>query len=482
MRETIKRLIRISAGYSLVALVGPVFTLLLTPLYTKVLEPADYGVIDVALTIGSILTILMLLGMDQAVTAYYFQIGESEKRDLFTTAFGLLFILSVSIIALVVLFARPLGAFLFNDPARDNTLRLAALNALSLCAVMLAGTWLRLRMDLKRVNALAFASLFAMVALNVFFVLIMRYKAMGVIAANTVANTIAATVGLALVIKLFSKFSRAWIKPLLTTGLGIVPGIVGYIALANADRIMLTQYVSPHELGLYSTANKLASMCYVIMSIPWSAWWPIALEMGNKPDAPKQYARMLEYFAAASMFVSLLIGLFAPTILLIFTRAEYVPAAPYVIVLLMYVGPINLATQFFNIGLFVGKKTHLMSVVFIVAACVNISLNLLWDGTYGAWGAAWATVIAGVVQLALTFYFSRRTLFVDYRWVRLTTLLTYFLLTTLLFLSVDQMQSIALRLLALLAFIVTVFGVGILSTRHVELAWSYIQRRIIVRL
>jgi O-antigen/teichoic acid export membrane protein len=478
MRETIKRLVRISAGYSLVTLIGPLFTIFLTPLYTKVLEPADYGVVDVTITVGSIIIILMLLGIDQAVNTLYFRIDDDEKRKLFTTGFVSLFFFGAVLVALVMIFARPLGIILFEDPARDNTLRLAALNAFGLSIVTLVGAWLRLRMDLKRVNILAFTTLFSMITFSIIFILILRYKAMGVIAANTIANFIAAVVGLVLVANLFSTVSKEWIKPLLKTGLGIVPGTFGFLALANADRIMLTQYVSPHELGLYSTANKLASMCYVLLSIPWSAWWPIALEMGHQPDAPKQYARMLEYFAAASMFVALLIGLFAPSILLFFTRTEYVSAAPYVIALLMYVGPIGFATQFFNIGLFVGKKTHLISFILLAAALVNITLNLLWDGTYGAWGAAWATVIAGFVQMTLTFFISRRTLFVDYRWLRLSGLLACYLSINLYFLLNPDYSWIGAAFSVTL-FCACVFAFGIARVEQVQIAVSAIRRRLL---
>jgi len=45
LRQTLARVIRLTAGYSLVTLLGPVFTVVLTPLYTRLLVPADYGVV-----------------------------------------------------------------------------------------------------------------------------------------------------------------------------------------------------------------------------------------------------------------------------------------------------------------------------------------------------------------------------------------------------------------------------------------------------
>jgi hypothetical protein len=48
----LRQLARLMAGYSLALFVGPIFTILLTPLYTRVLSPADYAVLDTLTALG----------------------------------------------------------------------------------------------------------------------------------------------------------------------------------------------------------------------------------------------------------------------------------------------------------------------------------------------------------------------------------------------------------------------------------------------
>ena len=72
MRAILPRLVRLSAGYSLVTLAGPVLTILLTPLYTRVLSPADYGVVEAATTVSAFVNTLVLFAMDQALNAHFF--------------------------------------------------------------------------------------------------------------------------------------------------------------------------------------------------------------------------------------------------------------------------------------------------------------------------------------------------------------------------------------------------------------------------
>ena len=43
MRQTMKRFTKLAAGYSSVTLLGPVVTILLVPLCTRLLEPTGYG-------------------------------------------------------------------------------------------------------------------------------------------------------------------------------------------------------------------------------------------------------------------------------------------------------------------------------------------------------------------------------------------------------------------------------------------------------
>ncbi len=461
MRDTLKRLMKLTAGYSLVTLIGPLFTILLTPLYTRVLEPADYGVVDIALTLGGLLSIFVMLGMDQALAAHFFDGDDQSKRDMVTTAVLYVIGSGLVICTAVFLFAEPLAVLLYADPTRRITIQLLSLYALFAPLYGVLGAALRLRMGVRRVNLLGLSYLFSFVGLNVLFVLFFQMKATGIIAANVLTNITGAAVGLALVWRpLRGQFRVTLLAQVLQSGLKILPGMLGYVALASIDRLLLTQYVNAQDIGLYSIANKLSSMLYVGFSALWSAWWPIALEMSKRPDAPRQYARIFEYFAAGSMLAALTLGLFAPDILRIFTTAGYVPAAPYAMILMIYSGPLAFMNGSFQISHFVSKRVHWISIASLVSAGVNIVLNLLLNPIYGVWGATWATVIAGVVFASIVYASGRDALFIDYRWLRTTVLVLVYLCLLVFFGGFAGPYTVGSRWVAVFAFVAAIFAVG----------------------
>ncbi|MEO6061516.1 MAG: oligosaccharide flippase family protein [Thermoflexales bacterium] len=469
MRETLKRLARFTAGYSLSALIGPLFTLILTPLYTRALDPADYGVVDVLMTLSALLVAISMLGMDQALSAHFFDKADPAEADAWRrnlTSTALMVVTGVAIVAALglALFAEPLAAQLFHDPARRVTVLLVAVNVAFLPVYNLTIHALRLRMQIARANAVSLTYLFSLVGSAVILVLGLRLRATGIVAANAIASVAASAVGLILVARpLFGRPSFALARSLLGVGIGVLPGALGMLVFTNIDRPLLTQYVSPADVGVYAIANKLASMAFVGMSPILAAWWPLALEMAGRPDAPRQFARFFEYFICLGFMLALGIGLFAPEILRIFAREAYVPAAPYALALLAYNGPIGLAFVFFQVGLVARKRTGLTSLAFLVSASTNIGLNLLLMPRFGVWAAVAATLAAGIIQTLLLFRFAQAVYPVQYRWLRVLALFFGYGVIVAVFLAQPLPWAFWGRALALLLMVALIFAVGVVT-------------------
>lgn len=476
MRATLKRLARMTAGYSLVSLMGPLFTIFLTPLYTRVLVPADYGVVDVTLTLGSFVGIFAVLAVDQALGAYFFDGDEAHKRDLITTA--TVFVAAMGLLAgtLMAVAAVPLAEGLFKSAERSNLIYLLALGMVAGPIYGIVSAGLRLHMEVKRVNILAVAAMLITVGGNILLVLVWQLGAAGVILANVVVSLSTGILGLSLARPLLrGRFSVPVFRSLLRTGLGLLPGSLSFLLLASADRLLLTQFIPQSELGLYSIANKLASMVWVALSPAWNAWYPLALEIAAKPDSPRQFARVYEYLFAASVLLALGIGIFSPEILQVFTRSIYVPAAPYALVLMMCVGPLTISAFCFQIGLYVRKRTHLISPAYLLAAAVNIVTNLLLDPFLGVWGAMWANVLASGTLVAWMFATGQRAVPVPYRWLRISALGALYVALLLAFLFTPAAESLAIKVGALSVLVVAIVGIGIVSPQEIRLVMSAVR-------
>jgi O-antigen/teichoic acid export membrane protein len=457
---------RLAASYSLVTLLGPFFTLALTPIYTRLLLPADYGIVEATGTLSAFVTTFVLFSLDQSLAVHFFRGDPARQRSLATTAVALVAAFGLALAVALLVLAEPLAVFLLRDANLAVLFRLVAVNAVTAPAYYLILAALRLQMRPGRVNLLALSFLFATILSNVVLVVVLRLQALGVIASQALANTVACLVGLALAShSLRGSLSRSLAAPLLVTGASLLPGAVSVLLLNGIDRLFLTQFVSHTDLGLYAIANKLASMLYVLMSAAWYAWWPMALEMSGRPEAPRTYARMFEFLAALTMSLALAIGLFAPEILAVFTRDLYVPAAPYTLALLVYFGPASFLSQMFFIGLYVRQQTHWVSLGHMLAAGINIALNLLLIPPYGVWGAVWATVLAGLALLAYAYFAGQRFLAVPYRLGRLLALAGLYGGLVAAFLLVPALHNLPLKAAGLAAF-----GLGLLALRLVSLS------------
>jgi O-antigen/teichoic acid export membrane protein len=250
------------------------------------------------------------------------------------------------------------------------------------------------------------------------------------------------------------------------------------LLLLSADRIMLTQFVPPSALGLYSIANKLATMMSVLSNAAWSAWWPMALEMGHRPDAPRQYARMFEYFSTGTMRLALIIGLSAADVLAVFTRTNCVPAAPYTLALLIYFGLCSSIFSSMQIVLYTHKRTRYISLLVFIGAAVNIALNLILDPPLGVWGAVWATVLAGVVIDIAAYAIAQRISPVPYHLPRFLSLVAiYLLIVGVALLNPRLGATVVYKVNAPLILMLSILATGVITWRQLDSASQSVKAR-----
>ena len=80
---------RLGAGtfnYGLGQALPQVVRFLLLPVFTLFLTPTDYGILDLAAALGSVLVLTMRLGVPRSVTRFYFDYREdADLRDYVTT-------------------------------------------------------------------------------------------------------------------------------------------------------------------------------------------------------------------------------------------------------------------------------------------------------------------------------------------------------------------------------------------------------------
>ena len=403
MRQLLKRLIRMTAGYGMIQWAGPLLSFIFTPIITRILTPGDYGIADYLLTINSALATLAAFAVPQSLTAHYNDRPDSEwKRTIAGSALvGVLPIAVVTGLGLIV-FAPQIVQSAFNNQAYVPLLQLlGATFGIGVGGAVIA-TAAQADLRVRWGMAIGLTNILFTVSGNVLFIVVLRLGVTGMILTPVVTGTASALVAYLFGRSLIGRPTWKVIKQVLRSGAVLLPTMLAGWVLQVVDRLFLVHYVTTTELGHYAIANRIASLLAVILTPVYGAWTSLALAMQHESGAAQRYASMARYLVAVALIGSTVLGLFATEVLIVFTRTPYLPAAPYV-GLLTYMHVFSAVSTTLTIGGFITKQLKSISGSVVAGAVVNVVLNMALIPVYGIWGATVATAISYAVPIVILF-------------------------------------------------------------------------------
>src|SRR6476659_5865403 len=116
MTGYLRRLATTGAAYTASSVLSKVIAVALLPLYTRYLTPADYGAAEVLFAAVVSASIVIRLGIIEALLRFYYNEGERPDEVVRTSFAGLFWATTVG--ALVLLpFAGPISEALLDRPA-----------------------------------------------------------------------------------------------------------------------------------------------------------------------------------------------------------------------------------------------------------------------------------------------------------------------------------------------------------------------------
>jgi O-antigen/teichoic acid export membrane protein len=477
LRSNFRQLIRTTLGYSMNTLVGPIFTLLLTPLYTRVLGVDNYGVIGVLTPLGMLIFLLGLLGLTSALPVLYYDPQRREQqRRIVASALWVAAIWSTALAVGVFLGAVPVTRVAVGQTMRADMPDLVRLMAIGLpfgVIYSVQTTVLRLHFAVWRANLLALLYILATAATNLVFVVLLGWGVMGVISAGVLTNVILGIAGLAVALGSLAVLpSAALMRVLVRTSVPLIPANLAVWVLTYGDRLFLPRSVAYQQIGLYDIANKLASALALLVEPFKSAWGPFALSIQQDPNAPRTYSKVLTYYCIVGLGLALGLSLFAHEALLILTTPQFIDAERY-IWLLALTSLSSGFTLIVTIGLLIEKKLAQVAWLVTAAAALNTLLNFLLIPPLGVLGAAVATAVAYLASALLTAIRAQRAHPFPYEWRKVGLILAVYLALAGAGLAIGsrvQLLSIAGRLGLLLAYPLVLWLLGVFDLWELQLA------------
>ena len=125
--QGIKNLITDSFVYGFANIVSRFIGFLLMPLYTRILTPQDYGVLNVINITLMLVTMFSVLGLDGASHIFFWdRKDENYRMSVFSTWFWSQAFTSIFLMIVLWLASNTLSLFLFNSSDYTSLFRISA--------------------------------------------------------------------------------------------------------------------------------------------------------------------------------------------------------------------------------------------------------------------------------------------------------------------------------------------------------------------
>ena len=455
-------------------------SLIMLPIYTRCLTPADYGVIQLLEMLIDMATIVFGARVSQAIFRFYCTATTREdKNSIITSALFLSFLFNLIGAITIALLSRPLSLVIYSDYSYQHYIILftIVMAIMPLSAIPL--THIRAQQKPWLFFSFSIIKLITQVSLNVYFVVIQGMHVEGVIYSTLISSVI---MGLAL-----STYSL-WIaglrititacKMLFSFSLPIKLAAIGSFYLTFGDRYILNIYTDLTQVGIYSLAYKFG---FVFTIIAWDAfenmWDAEKYAIHERPDAKVIYQKVFLFMSFVLISAGLCISLFIKDFINLMSDPAFHSAYRIVpIIIIAYI--IQSWGRYCDLGILLNNKTIHFAYAHLIAAVVITAAYFTLIPRFGIYGAAWATVIGFTARFYWVNRKGKEYYDMELPWgdVFLIATLATGIFIASLFIPEGQVLSIFLRFLLLLVFLVTLYFLPILDREEKQQLFKMLLR------
>lgn len=391
-------------GLSVLQKALPFITL---PIITKMLsDTSNYGIADMFNLIISFGSAIAILGMYDAIFREFFEDKENKRyqKEVTSTGLNIVFISSIVILILILLFNKQLSFYLFNDIKYKKLIILSGIGILisSLNSIIIAPTRMRNQRKIFFITGVTFPLIGFLIT---YFWLKRGYTYEALIYGTILMNLISLIVFFLLNHKDFSLriFNKKVAKELFKIGLPLVPVFLIYWIFNSMDRIMINKMLGSRELGIYSVGAKVSSISQLIYSAFAGGWCYFSFSTMKDEKQVKLVSNTFEYLGIVNFVAFIIFKPFISPIFNLFFIGDYIRGQE--VFSYLFLSPLILML-FQTIGsqVIIIKKSYLSTLILFISAVVNIILNYYLIKYFGIKGAAFSTLMSYIVSVFLMGY------------------------------------------------------------------------------
>ncbi|MCK6601902.1 MAG: oligosaccharide flippase family protein [Bacteroidetes bacterium] len=423
MSSASRRLAKESAIYGISTILARFLNFLLTPFYTQIFLPAEFGIISTFFSLMAFLNILFLFGLPQAYLRFASDTTDQDRHRLYSTVQTLILTLA-AVFSVILLAGSPLllDVFLFPESLGNLVIWMVVILVLDALSAVPQND---LRLDNRSLtfSGVKLVNILVNLAGNFYFLLIAKTGLAGVFYANALASAVTLILSVYLTRRHVSfrlQISRETLVTLFAFSLPLIPTGFGSMVNEVADRLFIqkldpgtiaglypaARFSSSDLVGFYSAAHKLGIVMMLVVQMFNMAWTPFFLNESKKAGWEKSFAGIFNLFLIFLVFSGFLLAFFMDDFLGISVLGYHLIPPSYwfglqvvPFVILSYI--FNGIYYFFTFGLYLEKRTTKILSVMVAGVAVTIAGNLILLPLLGILGSAITLMLCYVTMSSL---------------------------------------------------------------------------------
>ncbi len=447
----------------------------LIPIYTRVLTPADYGILAIANVTSSVLINIYQLGQNGPLRRFYYDFRSDTKRKKYIGTIWIFeFLAALAFSLILTFFGKPLFGLIFKDVPFYPYLLIVVWIAFFSTFDFFPNVLLRMEKKTLFYSLLSISRFLVDTILIIFFVVILRKGVLGSLNATLIGGILFFAFYIYWIRnKMKFAFLREKLKESLQFGLPLVPHSISAWALTFIDRVMLERMTNLTQVGLYSIGYNMGFIISIVVNSINLAWSPFFIETVKKEGkkAPKIFSPLITYYFIFTCLVALALSVFSRDIVIIMTQPKYFEAykiIPIIAFSYLFQGMYFMAIS----GLFQEKKTGKIASATTLTAVFNILLNFALIPRYGMLGAAWATLVSYFIFFFVAYILSLKIYPINFEWIKLTKVFVLSIILVIVGLYINTFSlslwiTIIIKIVLIVVYLVGINLLGLVRVKQV---------------
>ena len=386
-------------AYGVMGGISGLIGIILLPIFTRVFETDEYGILEIVVAFTTLTAILVRLSLTKALARYYYEKDYfEEKSRLISTIFFFLCISGISLVFISLFFSQWLAAVLFDNRTAGNLIVMAVATGFFSALSAVPSMVLRLQRKILIYNIVSASHAITYATLALFLVLKTEMGVAGVVTASMIAAFLQLCLASTFVIDYLTiTFSRNEISKCLKFAIPIFPSVFAGWVNKQVDRFILLALLGLSGVGLYGAGAKIGGLILLGTTIFRQAWNPLAMSMLKEEAHIRNlfFRRSFNYFAGLFAILTLALIAITPELFSWLVHADY-QEAYFVVPWVAGAAIMQASLDFSSIGAIISEKTLPMSIAAWTGAVINILIGLTLIPIFGISGAAIGSFIAAM--------------------------------------------------------------------------------------